>query len=124
MHRLTLSLLAAAAVSAASGAALASPAAQLTASSPAFAGRQYAREARVTLADARAIALKARPGRITDQELERERGGSGLRYSFDVKSRGRTYEVGVDAKSGKVLENGGESAAAEAAEASAGRPGG
>ena len=124
MHRLTLSLLAAAAVSAASGAALASPAAHLTAGSPAFAGRQYAREARVSLANARTIALKARPGRITDQELERERGGSGLRYSFDVKSRGRTYEVGVDARSGKVLENGGESAAAEAAEASAGRPGG
>ena len=72
-----------------------------------------------TLTAARAIALKARPGQITDQELEKEGGGSGLRYSFDVKSGGRTYEVGVDAKSGKVLENGGESAAAEAAEAAA-----
>jgi uncharacterized membrane protein YkoI len=50
--------------------------------------------------------LKARPGEITDTELEREKGGSGLRYSFDIKSGGKTYEVGVDAKTGTVLENG------------------
>ena len=121
MHRLTLSLLAAAAQSATLGAALAATAAPVTASSHRFSGHQYASQARVTLAQARAIALKARPGQITDQELEKEGGGSGLRYSFDVKSGGRTYEVGVDAKSGKVLENGGESADAEAAEAVAER---
>ena len=39
------------------------------------------------------------------KELEKEAGGSGLRYSFDVAAAGATYEVGVDAKSGKVLEN-------------------
>jgi uncharacterized membrane protein YkoI len=54
------------------------------------------------------IALKARPGAITAKELEREKGGSGLRFSFDIKSGGRTYEVGVDAADGKVLENGPE----------------
>jgi len=37
--------------------------------------------------------------------LEEERGGSGLRYSFDIKNNKVTYEVGVDAKTGKVLEN-------------------
>jgi uncharacterized membrane protein YkoI len=37
--------------------------------------------------------------------LEKERGGSGLRYSFDIKSNKATYELGVDAKTGKVLEN-------------------
>lgn len=116
MHRLILSLLASAALSAASGAALAGPAAPASASSPKFTGHQYASQAHVTLSQARAIALKARPGQITDQELEKEGGGSGLRYSFNVKSGGMTYEVGVDAKSGKVLENGRESAAAEAAE--------
>lgn len=42
---------------------------------------------------------------VTDQELERERGGSGLRYSFDIKFRGRTFEVGVDAQTGRLLEN-------------------
>lgn len=72
----------------------------------AYSGEQYAKQANVTLDQARAIAVKARPGQITDQELEKEGGGSGLRFSFDVKSNsGKTYEVGVDAKSGKVLEN-------------------
>jgi uncharacterized membrane protein YkoI len=71
-------------------------------------GAQLAPMAQVTLQDARAISLKARPGTIVDQELEKEAGGSGLRYSFDVKSGGKTYEVGVDAKTGAVLENAAE----------------
>ncbi len=71
----------------------------------AYTGQALAKHAKVTMVQARAIALKARPGTITDQELEREGGGSGLRYSFDIKSGGVTYEVGVDAKTGKVLEN-------------------
>ncbi|OYV58158.1 MAG: peptidase M4, partial [Acidiphilium sp. 21-62-4] len=29
----------------------------------------------------------------------------GLRYSFDIKAAGATHEVGVDAKTGAVLEN-------------------
>lgn len=68
-------------------------------------GSELAPMAKVSLAQARATALKARAGAITDQELEKESGGTGLRYSFDIKSRGKTYEVGVDAKTGKVLEN-------------------
>jgi uncharacterized membrane protein YkoI len=43
-------------------------------------------------------------------ELEKEMGGSGLRYSFDIKAKGVTYEVGVDAADGSVLENTKESA--------------
>ena len=62
-------------------------------------------QAKITLAQARATAIAARPGAITDQELEKERGGTGLRYSFDVKANGKTFEVGVDARTGKVLEN-------------------
>ncbi|MDE1943662.1 MAG: PepSY domain-containing protein [Betaproteobacteria bacterium] len=73
-----------------------------------FKGANLAPMAKVTLDTARSTALKARPGVITDQELEKERGGSGLRYSFDIKSNGKTYEVGVDARTGKVLENGAE----------------
>lgn len=61
--------------------------------------------AKVNRQEAREIALRAHPGSITDEELENESGGSGLRYSFDIKSGSRTYEVGVDAKTGKVLEN-------------------
>ena len=42
---------------------------------------------------------------IIDEELEREKGGSGLRYPFDIKNDSAVYEVGVDAQTGKVLEN-------------------
>ena len=70
-----------------------------------FAGEQFAAQAHITMAEAERAALKARPGVISDRELEKERGGSGLRYSFDVKSGGKVYEVGIDAKTGKVLEN-------------------
>lgn len=62
-------------------------------------------QAQVTLAQAEAIALQARPGQITDHELEREAGGTGLRYSFDIRSDGKAFEVGVDAGTGAVLEN-------------------
>jgi uncharacterized membrane protein YkoI len=66
--------------------------------------------ARLSLADARAIALKIRPGKIVEGELEREAGGSGVRYSFVIKSGGKDYEVGVDAANGKILENQAEGA--------------
>src|SRR5215468_3297596 len=71
----------------------------------AYSGEKLAKGAKVSVEDARAIALKAQPGTISDEELERERGGSGLRYSFDIKGGGGVYEVGVDAQTGKVLEN-------------------
>lgn len=82
--------------------------AMLVPASAKMTGTQYIKDAQVTLAAARETALRVRPGRITDQELERENGGSGLRYSFDIVSHGGTYEVGVDAKTGAVLENGKE----------------
>lgn len=61
--------------------------------------------AKVKMPEARQIALKTYPGKIVKEELEKESGGSGLRYSFDVKSKAGTHEVGVDASNGKVLEN-------------------
>src|SRR5438309_1114511 len=70
-----------------------------------FAGAELLPMAKVTLAQARATAVRAHPGLITDQELEKERGGTGLRYSFDIRKNGKTFEVGVDARTGKVLEN-------------------
>jgi uncharacterized membrane protein YkoI len=71
----------------------------------AYTGQELSKGAKVSIDEARALALKAHPGTITDQELERETGGSGLRYSFDVKSGTVTQEVGVDAQTGRVLEN-------------------
>jgi uncharacterized membrane protein YkoI len=79
-------------------------------SASAYTGEGLAKTAKVTMEQATGIAMKVRPGKITDKELEKEKGGSGLRYSFDVKSKGVTYEVGVDAQTGNVLENAREGA--------------
>ncbi|WP_334184902.1 PepSY domain-containing protein [Novosphingobium sp.] len=66
----------------------------------------YAHDAKIDLLAARTIALRQHAGTITAQELEKESGGSGLRYSFDILTRHGAFEVGVDAISGSVLENG------------------
>ncbi|NDU85496.1 MAG: PepSY domain-containing protein [Ferrovum sp.] len=71
----------------------------------AYTGQELAGKAKISMEQARAIALKAHPGNIIDAELEKEAGGSGLRYSFDIRSNKITQEVGVDASTGEVLEN-------------------
>jgi uncharacterized membrane protein YkoI len=71
----------------------------------AFRGEQYSPQAKVTIEQARSIAQKAVRGKIVSEELEKEAGGTGLRYSFDIKGKDSVlHEVGVDAKTGKVLE--------------------
>lgn len=97
-------------------ASLTAGAAQAATAAPPLKGHEFSGQAKITLDQARAIALKVRPGTIADQELEKEGGGSGLRYSFDVRSAGTEFEVGVDAITGKVLENGSESTVKEAQE--------
>ena len=64
-----------------------------------------AQKAKVSISEARAIALKAYPGKIVKEELEREGGGSGLRYSFDLRQGTHWREVGIDAMTGRILEN-------------------
>ena len=59
--------------------------------------------ARITMAAARAIALRAAPGRVISGEYERE--GGGWRYSFDIQQRGHVQEIGVDANTGRIVEN-------------------
>jgi uncharacterized membrane protein YkoI len=71
----------------------------------AYIGQEMADQARIGIAQARVIALKAHAGNIVSEELEKEPGGSGLRYSFDIKRGAVTQEIGIDAKTGKVLEN-------------------
>ena len=71
----------------------------------AYTGEKLAKGAKVGIEQARTIALQARSGAITGEELENEKGGSGLRYSFVIKNDGVSYEVGVDAQTGTVLEN-------------------
>ena len=77
------------AVSACSGAAFA------------YSGQKFSKDAKLSLEEARAIALKANPGKVADEELEKFKGG--LRYTFDIVSGGKTKEVSVDGNSGKIL---------------------
>lgn len=79
----------------------------------AFKGEQYAKEAKLSLEQARAVALKIQAGQIVDEALEKEAGGSGLRYAFAIAHGGVTQEVGVDARTGQVLENRREGARAD-----------
>ena len=87
-----------AAVTASAAAAFAAPIPNLT-------GQALLPQAKVSPAQARAVALRAVRGTIVAQELEREAGGSGLRYTFDLRTASGTREIGVDAKTGAVLEN-------------------
>ena len=74
-------------------------------SAHAYSGEKFSKKAKITIHEARATALKTYAGEIVAEELEREKGGSGLRYSFDIRRDQVTQEVGVDANTGNVLEN-------------------
>ena len=63
------------------------------------------REAKISIQAARKHALRVFPGKIVSEELEKEPGGSGLRYSFDIRKGHVVHEVGIDAVTGKLLEN-------------------
>lgn len=78
---------------------LAATAAQ--ASSPAAAAKPPV--AKVSLTQARAIALHAAPGKLIKSEYEKE--GGGWRYSFDIQQKGHVQEIGVNAMTGKIIEN-------------------
>jgi len=66
---------------------------------------------------AMAIALKLHPGKVKSAELEKEHGVQ--LYSFDIQTKEGVREVGIDAASGKVVEDSLESVADEAREKSA-----
>ena len=61
---------------------------------------------KVSMKHARAMALKLAPGRIKSSEYEKEDGI--WRYSFDIQQKGHIQEIGVDAMTGKVVENSNE----------------
>jgi uncharacterized membrane protein YkoI len=78
------------------------------------------KEAKLSMAEARAMALRTVPNsKIQAGEIERE--GGKLIYSFDMKVAGKSGidEVNIDAISGKLVSNKHESPAAERAEAKA-----
>ena len=59
--------------------------------------------ARISMAKARAIALRAAPGKVISAEYENE--GGGWRYSFDIQQHNNVQEIGIDGQSGKIVEN-------------------
>lgn len=63
---------------------------------------KLAKQAKITMTEAREIALRAAPGKVEDEELEKEKGK--LVYSFDIRNqKGTISEVWVDAKTGAVV---------------------
>lgn len=63
---------------------------------------------KIGMAKAKAIALKAAPGKIVESDFEKENGG--WRYSFDIRQGQRIHEIGVDAYTGKIVESSYETA--------------
>lgn len=61
---------------------------------------------KISMAHARALALKLAPGRVKSSEYEKE--GGIWRYSFDIQQKGHIQEVGIDGMTGKILENSNE----------------
>ena len=59
--------------------------------------------AKISMIKAKAIALKAAPGKLISSEYENEDGG--WRYSFDIQQKGHVQEIGVNAMTGKNIEN-------------------
>ena len=73
---------------------------------------KLAKQAKITMAEAREIAHKKAAGRIEGAELEREHGK--LVYSFDIRNaKGTITEVQVDAKDGSIVSVEEENKAAE-----------
>ena len=75
------------------------------AAAPPLLGSQYLSRAKVSPARAQLVATAVVHGTVISRELEREKGGSGLRYSFDIRLGNVVHEVGIDAITGLVLEN-------------------
>jgi uncharacterized membrane protein YkoI len=79
--------------------------AALAASAVPGAAAAQPRAVRITVEDARARALRAAPGVVLTEELEREHGR--MIYSFEIRATGATAaeitEVNVDAGDGRVV---------------------
>jgi uncharacterized membrane protein YkoI len=76
---------------------------------------KLAKQARITMEQARETALKRAPGNVESGELEKEHGK--LVYSFDIRnSKGTITEVQVSAITGKVVRVEHENKKQEAAE--------
>ena len=59
--------------------------------------------AQISMTKAKAIALNVAPGKLISSEYEKEAGG--WRYSFDIQQTGHVQEIGINAMTGKIIEN-------------------
>ena len=57
----------------------------------------------ISMEKATAMALKLAPGRIISSEYEKE--GGVWRYSFDIQQKGNIQEIGIDGRTGRIVEN-------------------
>ena len=64
---------------------------------------QKAPTPKISMPQARAMALKLAPGKIISSEYEKE--GGIWRYSFDIQQRGNVQEIGIDGRTGRIVEN-------------------
>ncbi|MEO6152355.1 MAG: PepSY domain-containing protein [Croceibacterium sp.] len=65
--------------------------------------KPHAPKPKLSLSQARAIALRLAPGKVISSEYENE--GGGWRYSFDIQQKGNVQEIGIDGQTGKIVEN-------------------
>jgi uncharacterized membrane protein YkoI len=60
-------------------------------------------KAKLSIVQARAIALKAAPGKVTKSEYEKENGS--WRYSFDIRQDNKNHEIGINPTTGAIIES-------------------
>lgn len=59
----------------------------------------------ISLDQAKAKALAAKPGLVTDAEIDNRKFGKGWEYEFEiVDADGKEWDVNIDAKTGEVLK--------------------
>ncbi len=64
---------------------------------------EEAKQAKISMEEAKSIALKRVDGSILEEELERENGR--LQYAFDIRAAdGKIFDVEIDAMTGEVLQ--------------------
>lgn len=58
---------------------------------------------KISKKQATAMALRLAPGKVISSEYEKE--GGIWRYSFDIQQKGNVQEIGIDGRTGKIVEN-------------------
>lgn len=65
--------------------------------------RERAPRPTISMAEAKVKALRLAPGKVISSEYEKE--GGIWRYSFDIQQKNNVQEIGIDGRTGRVVEN-------------------